>query len=221
MRLAETLINQFYQVNPYQDFDHTQFNYNLQGWGSDHPIFKQIIDALQPKLIIEVGTWKGASAIHLASLLKEKEIDGAIICVDTWLGGIENLIMNDPQIKIEQFRKHGYPNLYYQFLANVIYQQMQDYIVPLPNTSTIAARFLGLNKIQADLVYIDGSHDEEDVYQDIVHYWQLLKPNGVMLGDDWNAGQFWYGVICAVNRFVKENKLNLQVVDSKWFMQKS
>ena len=118
-------------------------------------------------------------------------------------------------------RRHGYPTVYYQFLANVLYAGLQDYIVPLPNTSGIAARFLEKLKIQADLIYIDGSHDEEDVYADLASYWKLLRPTGVLIGDDWGAGQMEFGVICAVNRFMtKERQLKVQVWDNKWFVQK-
>jgi len=73
-------------------------------------------------------------------------------------------------------------------------------------------------QLQADMVYLDGSHDEEDVYQDLAHYWKVLRPGGLCFGDDWEA--FWYGVICGVNRFVKENELNLQVAGTKWFLRK-
>jgi Methyltransferase domain len=219
-QLAQKISQQLYKISPYDNFNHQEYPLDLQGWGSNHPIFAEIIDTINPQLILEVGSWKGASAIHIASLLKAKNIDGAIICIDTWLGGLDNL-SHDPIAGISRYHKHGYPTLYYQFLANVIYQEMQDYIIPFPTTSTIGAKYLAKLPIQADLIYLDGSHEEDDVYADLMYYWKLLKPNGVMIGDDWNAGKIWYGVICAVNRFVKENNLNLIIVDDKWLIQKS
>lgn len=218
-QLAQKLLNQLYQVNPYQNFDYTKFPQDLQGWGSQHPLFEQVINASNPRLILEVGTWKGASAIHMASLLKAKQLDSAIICIDTWLGGLDN-ISDDPISGINQYRQYGYPNLYYQFLANVLYTQTQDYIIPLPNTSPIASKYLLKLNLKADLIYIDGSHDEDDVYADLVNYWKLLNSGGFMIGDDWNAGEIWYGVICGVNRFVKENNLDLRIINEKWLLEK-
>lgn len=215
---GKNLIERFYKISPYQDFDPTTYSPDIQGWGSYHPLFQEIIHSTKPQLILEVGTWKGASAIHMASLLRKENINGAIICIDTWLGGIENL--SDDKISgINQLNHHGYPTLYYQFLANVIHSKVEDYIIPLPNTSNIIAKYLKSSSIQADFIYIDGSHDEDDVYTDLNNYWQLLKPGGIMMGDDWYTG--WYSVICAVNRFAKENQLEIAVTDEKWVLKKA
>jgi hypothetical protein len=119
---------------------------------------------------------------------------------------------------IRPYLKNGYPALYQQFLANVLHRGCADMIVPVPNTSAITARLLHRRGVVADLVYIDGSHDEEDVYQDLSAYWNLLRPGGVLCGDDWHA--FWYGVICAVNRFAREHELPVQVTGQKWLLRK-
>ncbi|MDX2270843.1 MAG: class I SAM-dependent methyltransferase [Cyanobacteriota bacterium] len=206
--------------DPYDHFHPNQYPLDLQGWGSHHPIFEKLITTTEPKVIIEVGTWKGASALHMASLLREKSLDSIIICVDTWLGGIEHLMRTD-DFSREQFTKslqNGYPTLYFQFLANVSHLELQDYIIPIPNTSTIASKYLAAFDVQSDLIYIDAGYDEESVFQDISHYWKLLKPNGIIFGDDWDPG--WYGVICAVNQFSKEQSIPFKHFQGKWLMHK-
>ena len=119
---------------------------------------------------------------------------------------------------IRPYLKNGYPALYYQFLANVMHQDMQDYIVPLPNTSATAARWLKKQNLAADIIYIDGSHEEDDVYADLKAYWDVLRKGGVICGDDWYAE--WYGVICGVNRFARERDLKFQIADRTWIFQK-
>lgn len=218
-QIARSLTSSILKSDPYLNFPSQDYPQDMQGWGSHDPIFAQILSAIAPSIILEIGTWKGVSAIYMAELLKTKEHDFAIICIDTWLGGIEH-IDDSISISIDDTRKHGYPTLYYQFLANVIHTGHQDCIVPFPNTSAIAARFLLKRQIQADLIYIDASHDEEDVYADLSNYWKILRSGGVMFGDDWDAGALGYSVICAVNRFVKEKQLNLQVQGNKWVIQK-
>ncbi|MBW4595852.1 MAG: class I SAM-dependent methyltransferase [Brasilonema angustatum HA4187-MV1] len=217
--LAQSLLTRLYTVSPYEDFDYQAIPLNLQGWGSTDLIFDKLISTVQPRLILEVGTWKGASAIHMASLLKEKGIDTAIVCIDTWLGGLEHLIhKEDPELGLSNLRKHGYPTLYYQFLANVMHQGFQDRIVPFPSTSNIAAKWFEHYQIKADLIYIDSSHDQHDVYQDLKNYWQLLTHGGIMFGDDWSEP--WRGVIAAVSEFAKVQQLDVKVDGQKWFFRK-
>jgi SAM-dependent methyltransferase len=218
--LAQSLLTTIYSVSPYEDFDYQAIPLDLQGWGSTDLIFDKLISAVQPKLIFEVGTWKGASAIHMANLLKEKDIDAAIVCIDTWLGGLEHLIYKeDPELGLSKLRKHGYPTLYYQFLANVMHQEFQDRIVPFPNTSNIAAKWFEHYHIKADLIYIDSSHDRDDVYDDLENYWKLLRPDGILFGDDWSSD--WTGVIDAVSEFAKVHQMDVEVDGEKWLINKA
>jgi hypothetical protein len=224
--LTQSLQKLILNGDPYQDFPLQDYPQDMQGWCSNDPLFEQVIDSRKPTLILEVGTWKGASAIHMAELMKQKRAasgefqrDFAIVCIDTWLGGVEH-IDGSIQLGFEVKRRHGQLDLYNQFLANVIYTKHQDCIVPFPNTSLIAARFLRKKQIHADLIYIDASHDEEDVYADLTHYWHILRQGGVMFGDDWDSGPLGYGVICAVNRFMKEKQSSFQVQGHKWILTK-
>ncbi len=219
-QIAQSLIAKIFSLSPYDKFDYQSIPLDMQGWGSTDSIFAQLIQTVQPKLIVEVGTWKGASAIHMANLLKGENIDGAILCIDTWLGGLEHLIdKEDPELGLSKFREHGYPTLYYQFLANVMHSGLENYIVPLPTTSKIAAKWLEHYQIVPDLIYIDASHDRDDVYADVVAYWKLLSPDGVMFGDDWSEG--WSGVIEAVSEFAKVYQLEVGLDGEKWFIKKT
>lgn len=216
---ARSILAKFHDVDPYAGFDFRAHPQDVQG-GGGLPVMREIADAVKPQLIVEVGTWKGSSAIFWANFLKERGIDGAVVCIDTWLGGLDHI--TQPQghgWEIKPYRQHGYSTLYFQFLANVCYAGLQDYIVPIPATSVIGARWLAYHDLHPELIYIDASHDEDDVYHDIVEYWKMLKYGGMMCGDDWLVA--WYGVICAVNRFVRERDLRLQVAPPIWLIQKS
>ncbi len=74
----------------YAGFDFQKFPFDPAGWGSDSTAFKTLIERIRPKFVIEVGTWKGGSAIQMATLLEENSLkDTAILCIDTWLGALE------------------------------------------------------------------------------------------------------------------------------------
>ncbi|NJO30621.1 MAG: hypothetical protein HC874_26075 [Richelia sp. SL_2_1] len=106
-------------------------NLDIQGWNSDSTIFPEMIKEVEPKLIIEVGTWKGASAIHMASLVKFLNLDTKIVCVDTWLGALEMWTDREDKDRYLSLGLNlGYPTVYYQFLYNVIESGFGDIISP-------------------------------------------------------------------------------------------
>jgi hypothetical protein len=166
---------------------------DLQGWHGDHPIFAELIDKIKPKVILEVGSWKGQSAITMAKALKNLGIfDTRIYCIDTWLGS-EEMMTRRPEDKERDLRLvNGYPTIYNQFLSNIIQTGVFDLITAVPNTSVIGARVVP----NGDLIYVDASHDYESVKQDIKIYWEKLNKGGIMFGDDYNT---WDGVKKAVN----------------------
>jgi len=173
------LIDRIFTKNPYADFNE-DLSVDIQGWGTNGDTLNKLIDEVKPSLIVEVGSWKGASAIGMAKHVKETGLNCEILCVDTWLGSLEH--MNWPPLK------NGYPQIYYQFLKNVTAFSLQDIITPFPNTSSIAHQWLLKEGITPNLVYIDGSHDGFDVYNDLSMYYEIIDEGGIVCGDDyaWN-----------------------------------
>jgi len=221
---ANELRDRLFEKNPYQDFDDAGFDLDLQGWGAERSILTELIDEVYPELIIEVGTWKGASSIRMGLHIKARRLNTKILCVDTWLGSIEHWDKKNSQDPELYFRyrslrlKNGYPQLYYQFLYNVISNQLQDVIIPFPNTSLMAAKWLAHRLVRADLIYIDASHDEVDAYYDIRNYFDLLTDRGVIFGDDYNEA---YGVKRAVARFMLSHDVEFSHNNGVWVIRKA
>ena len=159
-------------------------NKTVPGWNSNSDVFGRLVEEAKPSIIFEVGTWLGASAINMARHTKRLSLETKIYCVDTWLGAEEFWTMgkDDPDRNLKT--KNGYPQVYFDFLSNVVEHGMQDTIIPIPNTSHIGSIILSHLRLRADLIYIDGSHDYEDVKNDIRDYMPLLRPGGIMFGDD-------------------------------------
>lgn len=190
------------------------FAVDLQGWNSDHPVFDRLVEETQPETIIEVGTWKGRSAKHLAEASKAR-----IYCVDTWLGGIDH-VMSEKPVDDLKCDLAGSPQLYHQFLRNFQEEpEIAARIHPIQNTSTNGARLLAHCNVQAELIYIDGSHEYADVYADLVAYAQLLKPGGVLFGDDFRS---FPGVFAAVLRFAYESGRKVEeVAGNYWILREA
>jgi cephalosporin hydroxylase len=157
---------------------------HIIGWNSTNEIFRNLIEITRPKVIIEVGSWHGKSTIHMAKICREMGLGTKIYCVDTWLGAIE--FYTNPTPERDLLLKDGYPQVFYKFLENIRNESVDDMIVPIPLPSNMAHKILP----NADLIYIDGSHEYEDVKSDIEIYRKKLNQNGMMFGDDYGNTVF-------------------------------
>jgi predicted O-methyltransferase YrrM len=180
-----------------------------------------VIETFKPKLIIEVGTWKGASLVHMAQLAEQQGLDTQFICIDTWLGSNDSLWLRDKYRK-SLMLENGYPTMYRQFIHNIQKKGIADRVFPLPMTSSAAYHLLKQLEIRPDAVYIDAGHEEEEVKIDLEYYYDLLKPNGVLFGDDYSF--YWSGVVAAVNKFAAKHDLplwaNPEKLTGKFMIQK-
>lgn len=159
---------------------------NAQGWNGKHEIFKDLITKLKPKVIVEVGSWKGQSTITMAQACKELGLDTKIYCIDTWLGALEFYTTPTPERDLEI--KDGYPQVYYTFKKNIKEHNVDDIIETITLPSNLGLKYLKEKGIQADLIYIDASHEYEDVKNDIVLARQL-NPK-IIFGDDYGNSVF-------------------------------
>ena len=215
---ADAIMAALHGVDIYDGFD-ASLGEDLQGWNSDHPVLAQAMTAFRPRVVIDVGVWKGRSSIFLANLMQANGTDGVVISVDTFLGSTEHwTVRNHPDFFASLRARHGMPRLYWQFLSNVVRYGCADRIVPLPQTSANAALILRALGIAAGLVHIDASHEHEPVLSDARAYWQLLAPGGLLVGDDFSPA--WPDVMSAAKQFAAEVDRPLQVTAPKWIVQK-
>ena len=140
---------------------------------------------LRPDLIIEVGTWAGGSAIRTGRACQRLNLATEIVCVDTWLGAHLSIGPDAlPGLYEAMGYRWGYPTLYYTFLRNVVDAGLADTITPFAKTSESAALWFRRAGITAPLIYIDADHEYRAVMRDLEVYWPLLRPCGILIGDD-------------------------------------
>lgn len=177
---------------------------DLQGWGAESPAFDVILKDVAPRTILEIGTWKGASAARMAELAPE----ASICCVDTWLGQIEFMDADSEWSGILG-RRFGYPDVYEQFIANMHRLGLLDRVTPIAQTSPLACKWLLKHGFRFDLIYVDGSHEYEDVVVDVRNARALLADGGRVFGDDYE----WDGP----GRMLKENPH--WILHDKWILK--
>ena len=176
--------------------------------------------AAAPLLLVEVGSWKGQSSCAFAKRLKSLGDGHRLVCIDTWLGAPEfwtwGLLDRSRGGSLRP--RFGLPTVYYTFLANVFRQGLQGVVAPLPISSVQGAQVLAHYGCAADAVYVDGAHEHDAVLADLNAYWPLVRPGGVIFGDDYCAE--WPGVVAAVEAFAAARRLSVEVRGIVWFVSK-
>lgn len=159
------------------------FYQNIQGWFGFQDLYQEQVDRVQtPAHFVEIGAWQGKSTAYMAVAIAQSGKQIKFDVVDTWQGSLEH---QDDAIVKEQ-------RLYDVFLNNI--EPVKHIVNPQRMTSMEASKLYADHSL--DFVFIDASHEYEDVLDDIRHWLPKVKPGGMLGGDDYN----WPGV----NRAVKE-----------------
>tara|TARA_B110000858_G_scaffold38834_2_gene44005 strand:- start:372 stop:1238 length:867 start_codon:yes stop_codon:yes gene_type:complete len=195
----------------------------LEGWSPSASFYEPFVRDLKPRLVVEVGVWKGKSCIFLADAMKKHIKGGTVIAVDTWLGALEFWTLRMSRGKSDPSRdlrlRHGYPHVYYEFVLNVLHSNISDYILPFPSTSRMANRFLKDANAVPDIVHIDAAHEYKDAAEDIALWHTSLRPGGLLLGDDFLKD--WSGVVRASCEHAERVNKPLYYSGQKWWVFKA
>jgi hypothetical protein len=193
---------------------------DLRGWVNGG--FRECLDVVaehvagrDDAVVLEVGSWKGASAVMIAERLKPHL--RWLVCIDTWLGSPEFYTwgLDDETRGGSLLRERGYPTVFHTFANNVLASGHADVVAPFPISSIQAAEVLAFHKIEADVVYIDASHEHDAVLADLKAFGPLIRAGGIMWGDDWS----WSGVRSAVSEFAESRGLSIvNVGGDNWMM---
>jgi predicted O-methyltransferase YrrM len=158
-----------------------QFTKDWFGWAP--PVWEQLIPMLSGEAgkrnFLEIGSFEGRSTVWIIENMMQ---DGDNLdCVDTWEGGEEHgaedmdAVWNRFQSNIE--------------LAMDKFDRKRFTLPWKADSLTFLGAAIG-EGIQRpyDFIYIDGSHIAKDVLTDACMAWQMLKPKGIMVFDDYVWG---------------------------------
>jgi GR25 family glycosyltransferase involved in LPS biosynthesis len=206
-------------LDPFAHHPKNLYEHDTQGWNSAHPYLTEAIDEIRPGVVVEIGVWKGTSAMTMARKLKELRLDGVVIAIDTWLGAWDH--WTSDWFEYLSFDK-GFPAIYHKFIENVMHDDLRDVIIPLPLDSVNAARVLKHHGIRPDIVHIDGGHDYTAVSADLNEWWGVLKHNGIIIGDDYYTNGTWPEVKAAFDDFFRaRGMVHIESMDGKCRIRKT
>lgn len=185
------------------------FYNTIQGWFDYEDLFSnQVKIANENAHFVEVGIWKGRSSAYLAVEILNSKKNIKYDCVDTWNGSDEHIDPNSPN-----FEKNIIDNkdwLYNIYLKNL--ENVRHVINPIRLESIEAAKLYDDDSL--DFVFIDASHDYENIKADILAWYPKIKNGGYFGGHD-----YWYIPIGkAVNELL--NDKNISTIGTSWFIKK-
>jgi hypothetical protein len=174
----------------------------IQGWFDFHGVYDEAVNvAADGAKFVEVGCWLGRSSSYLATAIVNsgKKID--LFCVDTWLGSPSE------QYHLDYVKECG-GSLRGAFEKNM--EGLPHCAVELPSVEA-AKQFADLS---LDFVFVDASHDFQDVAADCAAWLPKLKYGGILAGDDVK----WAGVMPAVQSMVPASEIEIR--GANWVYKK-
>jgi hypothetical protein len=153
-----------------------------QGWVNHGERIIALLEALRPMRCVEVGTWRGASAIVTARVIRQW--GGCVTCVDTFASGPEGA-----SVMLDEWR------------VNIKEAGVEDVVDVIVCSSLSAAASWDRGPI--DYCYIDADHEEASVTADLAAWWPHVRLGGVLSGDDYGH-QYYGGVTVAWDQFDRQ-----------------
>lgn len=166
-----------------------------ENWFSYQGLYTEMVKRYDNAKFVEIGCWRGRSACYLAVEIFNSNKNIQLYCVDTWLGSEEHKDMD--VIKDNK--------LYDEFLGNI--EPVKHIVTPVRNASLEAVKTFEDNYF--DFIFIDASHDYENVLADLRAWYPKLKTGGYFAGHDY--GNTWTGVNRAVDQWCQENNVRLEM----------
>lgn len=160
--------------------------YDQEQFGEDWFTYKQLYSDIVRKYpsgstFVEIGSWKGKSSAFMATEIANSQKNIDFYCIDTWSGSTEHQNLENLN------------NLYNTFISNM--NPLSNYYKPLKMPSAEASKYFKNSSI--DFIFIDASHEYQDVKNDILTWLPKLTHKGTLAGHDYNIDIF-PGVVKAV-----------------------
>ena len=159
---------------------------SLQGLPERHGCFLPVVrrcaeDRTGPIAILEIGTWAGASAVSWAKAIETVGCGGSVTCVDRWEPYFDALKETGEVYRdMNEAAESG--DVFQLFLHNIRACRVDRMITYHRGASRDVLPKFG--PASFDLVYIDGDHAYETVRSDIALAKQVIRPGGIICGDD-------------------------------------
>jgi len=156
--------------------------------------------------IVEIGVFGGWVSLHLAEVALKNNSE--LYSIDVW----EKLEIGNG----DQFPEHQLlAAKYYMEQMRLNYENILDELKYSNTTVICESSLTAVNQFKdksIDLIFIDGDHEKDHLYKELVLWYPKLKDGGALYGDDYN----WDGLSESIHRFAQENDLDCYTDGRIW-----
>ncbi len=173
------------------------FSNNIPSWLH---IFEKFSLKNKELEFLEIGSFEGRSSCFILRNLKKIHLT----CVDTF----------KPLHELQDNNNAKFDRVFENFKKNTF-----GFSERLTIEKQKSSDFFLKNRKQFDLMFIDGSHEYEDVKNDAEAAFKIIKNNGIIIFDDflWHYKQNMKSSITfAIIEFLHKNKKNLKILYSNY-----
>jgi len=178
-----------------------------ENWFSYAEFYKDMVEkAPNDAVFVELGAWKGRSTCCMAVEIinSKKTID--FYTVDSW--------KYVPSTEQPVSSQDMFDEVYREFRKNIM--PVKSFVEPIVSYSYMAAGLFSDASI--DFVFIDASHQFEDVSRDIRKWFPKLKKGGIIAGHDFFTSVH-PGVKRAVEGFFPEDSIKTIPEQNVWYVE--
>jgi predicted O-methyltransferase YrrM len=159
------------------------------------------VQANKSRVVVEIGSLRGRSARAMADNMRD---DSLLFCVDHFKGSEEHGDAFSRDYNL-------YKTFFFNMMDHIVSGRVHVICCPSVDAAEIVKRMVGST---LDMVFIDASHDYDNVMADIQTWRTLLRPEGLLSGHDYGhppieraveelfgrlptvaGGSIWYTVI--------------------------
>ena len=193
-------------------------------WGN---IYLERISHYKPKNFLEIGVFCGVTARNTCDLLYK--INGnnfSYTGIDLFGGDKINSIDEiAPKFLLNQKFSNPLKNIYYNLILREnlnsiksIQKFLRKYdknIKLIAGDTNSVLKEINLNNI--DFVFLDGGHSYQTVCNDLTNLYEHMKDKKkVILCDDYGSESYIPEVEKAINDFIKQNNLKLNLIENRF-----
>ena len=147
-----------------------QFGPLREDWFNYQFLYEEMVEKFPSgSYFVEVGSWKGKSSAFMCVEIINSEKQIKFDCVDTWEGSVEHKDNKELSTLYEIFKENMKP--------------LEGYYNDLRMKSMEAVKLYENESL--DFVFIDASHEYEDVKDDVTNWISKVKKGGIFAGHDY------------------------------------
>jgi len=171
-------------------------------WIDHLPFGYDIVEAMKPKLLVELGTYSGLSYFIFCQSMNDHDLDGLCYAVDTWEGDPHTASYDESlYLEVSEHNREHYHGFSY-----LLKMRFNEALAHFKDASI-------------DLIHIDGFHTYEAINEDFHNWYPKVRPGGILLIhdiaariEDFGVWRFWDEISSQYESFAFNQGFGLGVI---------